>query len=187
MMPCREASRPTSANRASTAAASSPTIARKPSSSGSPAVPVASAPITPVFRKSTSRPVTISVARAQRPARGMSRTGLCDSSAASGSSSMPRKNHIANGSAKRIGQHAVRQELGLARVGRDVPQVRPLEGAREQRHEREDQDDADRDDRHDDREFERDRRARRVERDEGHVEDDPPHPRRHREAEQFGW
>ena len=33
----------------------------------------------------------------------MSRTGSCDSSAASGSSSMPRKNHIANGSANRIG------------------------------------------------------------------------------------
>ena len=45
----------------------------------------------------------MSVPRAERPARGMSRTGLCASSAASGSSSMPRKNHIANGSAKRIG------------------------------------------------------------------------------------
>ena len=33
----------------------------------------------------------------------MSRTGSVDSSAASGSSSMPRKNHIANGSANRIG------------------------------------------------------------------------------------
>ncbi len=33
------------------------------------------------------------------PARGMSLAGSCDSSAASGSSSMPRKNQIANGSA----------------------------------------------------------------------------------------
>ena len=33
------------------------------------------------------------------PAFGMSFAGLCASSAASGSSSMPRKNHIANGSA----------------------------------------------------------------------------------------
>ena len=45
----------------------------------------------------------MSVPRAQSPARGMSRTGSCDSSAASGSSSMPRKSHMANGIAKRIG------------------------------------------------------------------------------------
>ena len=74
------------------------------------AVPVASAPITPVLRNSTSRPVTIRVPRAQNPAFGMSRAGLWDSSAASGSSSMPRKNHIANGRANRIGSDAVRQE-----------------------------------------------------------------------------
>jgi hypothetical protein len=103
MMPCSDASSPMRAKSARTAAAPSPTIARKPSSSGSPATPVASAPTTPVLRNSTSRPVTMSVPRAQRPARGMSRTGSCDSSAASGSSSMPRKNHIANGRAKRIG------------------------------------------------------------------------------------
>ncbi len=104
MMPCSEASSPTSANSASRAASWSPTIARKPSSSGSAATPVASAPMTPVLRNSTSRPVTISVPRAQNPAFGMSRTGFVDSSAASGSSSMPRKNHIANGSANRIGK-----------------------------------------------------------------------------------
>lgn len=46
----------------------------------------------------------MSVPRAQRPARGMSRTGLWDSSAASGSSSIPRKNHMANGRANRIGR-----------------------------------------------------------------------------------
>jgi hypothetical protein len=45
----------------------------------------------------------MSVPRAMKPARGMSFVGLTDSSAASGSSSMPRKNHIANGRAKRMG------------------------------------------------------------------------------------
>ena len=55
------------------------------------------------MKNSTSSPVTMRVPRAQKPARGMSRTGLWDSSAASGSSSMPRKNHIANGRAKRMG------------------------------------------------------------------------------------
>ncbi len=45
----------------------------------------------------------MSVPRAMTPARGMSFSGECDSSAASGSSSMPRKNHMANGRAKRIG------------------------------------------------------------------------------------
>jgi len=46
----------------------------------------------------------MSVPRAITPARGMSRSGVCDSSAASGSSSMPRKNHIAKGSANRMGR-----------------------------------------------------------------------------------
>ena len=57
------------------------------------------------------------------PARGMSCAGLCVSSAASGSSSMPRKNHIANGRANRIGSDAVRQERRLPGVGRDVDSV----------------------------------------------------------------
>jgi hypothetical protein len=60
--------------------------------------------MTPVLSTSTSRPVTIRVPRAQRPARGMSRAGSCASSAASGSSSMPRKNHMAKGSANRMGK-----------------------------------------------------------------------------------
>jgi hypothetical protein len=103
MMPCSDARRPIRAKSARAAAAWSPTIARKPSSSGSAETPIFSAPITPVLRNRMSRPVTMSVPRAQNPAFGMSRTGSCASSAASGSSSMPRKNHMAKGSANRIG------------------------------------------------------------------------------------
>ena len=62
----------------------------------------------------------MSVPRAMKPARGMSLVGLCDSSAASGSSSMPRKNHIANGSANRIGRTPCGRNARLAGVGRDV-------------------------------------------------------------------
>ena len=76
----------------------------------------------------------MSVPRAQKPAFGMSRTGLCDSSAASGSSSMPRKNHIANGRANRIGKtrRRGRNVASGPRVGGHVPQVAPT-GTRRRR------------------------------------------------------
>ena len=91
MIPCSEANRPISANSDRIAATSLlGRIARNPSSSGSPASPIAEAPTTAGLSTSTRPPLTISVTRPHMPARGMSRAGMCDSSAASGSSSMPR-------------------------------------------------------------------------------------------------
>ena len=51
------------------------------------------------LRTTTTAPLAISVNIPRMPALGMSRAGVCASSAVSGSSSMPRNSHIANGSA----------------------------------------------------------------------------------------
>lgn len=71
--------------------------AEKPSRRGWEDAAVLVDPSTAGLRKTTIAPVTIRVSMAQRLARGMSRSGLWASSAASGSSSIPRKSHIAKG------------------------------------------------------------------------------------------
>jgi hypothetical protein len=69
----------------------SPNTALKPSNNGVADVPMLAAPPpTPVFRNRVSTANSTSVLRPQMVARGMSRFGSCDSSAASGSSSMAR-------------------------------------------------------------------------------------------------
>ena len=79
-------------------------MALKPSSSGSPDSLNSLAPVIPGFNNKTSAPVTTSVPIPRIPAFGISLAGSCASSAASGSSSIPKKNHIANGIAATIGQ-----------------------------------------------------------------------------------
>ena len=92
MMVKKLAIRPVSPIRASSSAAvPSPKTALKPSNSGVADVPSSAAPPpTPVLRNSTPKPVTTSVTSPHMVARGTSRAGSCDSSAASGSSSMAR-------------------------------------------------------------------------------------------------
>jgi hypothetical protein len=79
-----------SANADSTAASPSGTIALKPSSNGSAATPSAAEPVIPGLSTSTTAPQATSVSKPVMPAFGMSLAGLCDSSAASGNSSIPR-------------------------------------------------------------------------------------------------
>ena len=61
--------------------------------------------------------MTTSVPNPQIPAFGISRTGLCASSAANGSSSIPKKNHIANGIAATIAQNPLGRNVELPSVG----------------------------------------------------------------------
>ena len=69
----------------------SPKTALNPSNNGVADVPMASAPPpTPVFRNRMPMANTISVVSPHMVARGMSRAGSWDSSAASGSSSIAR-------------------------------------------------------------------------------------------------
>jgi hypothetical protein len=77
-------------------------IARKPSRIGSPLSLIVAAPKTPGLRMSTSSAVTSSVNMPATDPRGMSLAGSWVSSAARGSSSMPRKNQIAKGMARKI-------------------------------------------------------------------------------------
>ena len=75
----------------SEAAVPSPKTALKPSNNGVADVPmVAAPPPTPVFRNRVRTAKRTSVVRPQIVARGMSRFGSCDSSAASGNSSIAR-------------------------------------------------------------------------------------------------
>ena len=75
----------------SDAAVPSPKTALKPSNNGVADVPIAAAPPpTPVFRNRVRTAKRTSVVRPQIVARGMSRFGSWDSSAASGSSSIAR-------------------------------------------------------------------------------------------------
>jgi hypothetical protein len=92
MMVKKLAIRPVSPIRASNSAAvPSPNTALKPSNSGVAEVPMEAAPpSTPVLSSRIPRPVTTRVVRPQMVARGTSRLGSCDSSAASGNSSMAR-------------------------------------------------------------------------------------------------
>jgi hypothetical protein len=92
MMVKKLAIRPVSPISASSSAAvPSPNTALKPSNSGVAEVPMLAAPpSTPVLSNSTPSPVTIRVTRPHMVARGTSRAGSWDSSAASGSSSMAR-------------------------------------------------------------------------------------------------
>ncbi|CAB4728446.1 unannotated protein [freshwater metagenome] len=55
--------------------------------------------------------------RPRIPAFGISFAGLCASSAASGSSSIPRKNHIANGIAATIAQSPIGKKVELPASG----------------------------------------------------------------------
>ena len=95
------ATRPATATRPrSDADVPEPKIVFRPSSSGSEDSPIAFDPgLMPEFRKRIRNAVTTSVQRPQMVPRGMSRLGSADSSAASGSSSMARKNQIAKGNA----------------------------------------------------------------------------------------
>ena len=78
-------------SESSDAAVPSPKIALKPSASGVADVPIVAAPPpTPVFRNRVRTANRTSVLSPQIVARGMSRFGSCDSSAASGSSSIAR-------------------------------------------------------------------------------------------------
>ena len=73
------------------AAVPSPKTALKPSNNGVADVPIVAAPPpTPVFRNRVRTANRTSVLSPQIVARGMSRFGSCDSSAASGSSSIAR-------------------------------------------------------------------------------------------------
>ena len=111
------------------------------------------------------------------PALGMSFAGLFVSSAANGSSSMPRKNHIAKGSENRMPTAPNGRKVDLPGAGLDVEHpgeidrtVRQCERSAKQ------QDHRHRDDRHDQGEAEADRGAKGVEADEQGVEHHPPHP-----------
>jgi len=92
MMVKKLAMRPVSPIRASSSApVPSPNTALNPSNSGVAEVPMSAAPpSTPVLRSRMPKPVTTRVTRPQMVARGTSRAGSWDSSAASGSSSMAR-------------------------------------------------------------------------------------------------
>jgi hypothetical protein len=92
MMVKKLAIRPPSPTRASSSAAvPSPKTPLKPSNSGVPEVPrLAAPPPTPVLSVSVSTPVRTRVVSPQMVARGTSRLGSWDSSAASGNSSIAR-------------------------------------------------------------------------------------------------
>ena len=101
MIPWKEATSPASAKSASSEAMLlSGKIALKPSRIGSPLPEISSAPMTPGLSTSTRKAVTSRVHMPMSDPRGMSCCGVWVSSAASGSSSMPRKNQIANGRAR---------------------------------------------------------------------------------------
>ena len=100
MMPWKDATSPVRANSdSSEAMLLFGKMTRNPSRMGSPLPEISAEPTIPGFRISTRNAVASSVNMPQVDPRGMSSCGVWVSSAASGSSSMPRKNQMANGRA----------------------------------------------------------------------------------------
>jgi hypothetical protein len=119
MMVKKLAISPTSPISASSSAAvPSPKTPLKPSNRGVAEVPMLAAPpSTPVLSTSVSAPVMTSVVRPQIVARGTSRLGSWDSSAAKGSSSIARKNQMAKGIAGKIPPSPCGRKLELPASG----------------------------------------------------------------------